>query len=129
MGHLGDELLELFDLPEDASTLITGGADKGVARETIDRLSESMRIKVGLAKLGFAVERIEQHAEQQNGRIGEQEKRCDAVQAGESAHGCAHLDSLSERVSKWVVAQSITMAILAAVGIAGIGLAITKIFL
>jgi len=128
MGHLGDELMELFDLDDEASTLIAGGADRAVARETIDRLSESMRMKVGLAKVGFSIERINENMEKQNGRIGVQEKRCDNIQGGETAHGCAHLDTLSERVSRWVVAQSLTMAILAAVGVAGIGLAMRAIF-
>ena len=119
MGHLGDELLELFDLPSEASTLITGGGDKSVARETIDRLSEAMRIKVGLAKLGFAMERVNENMEKQNGRIGKQETQCADIQAGKTPYGCGHLENLKSTFWRFV-AVSFTLPIVITLVIAGI---------
>ena len=124
MGRLGDELMELFDLPEDASTLIAGGADRAVARETIDRLSESMRVKVGLAKVGFAIERINENMEKANGRIGKQEDRCTAIQAGETPYGCAHLENLKGTFWRFV-AVSFTLPIVTTLVILGIRWAVT----
>ena len=130
MPHLGNDLLELLQLPDDISTIITNGEgsiSKVLGQERLSRITGEMQIKIALAKIAFAVQYAGDHRDRLERGIGDQKTRCDNVQSGESAQGCGHLSKLSERVSRWVVAQNITMAILTAVGLAGIGFAVWAI--
>ena len=130
MPHLGNDLLELLQLPDDISTIITNGEgsiSKVLGQERLSRITGEMQIKIALAKIAFAVQYAGDHRDRLETDLGKHIARFERIQSGDSAHGCAHLDSLAERVSRWVVAQNITMAILTAVGLAGIGFAVWAI--
>ena len=128
-NSIANDLMEMFDLPDDLSTIITGerGELNAVAHEMLSRMTEAGQIKVGLAKLAFSVDRLRETVTVQNSRVSKQEARCQAIQEGESAHGCAHLDSLAAHVGNWIVAQKITTGILAVVGVAGLGFVVWAI--
>ena len=120
-NNLGDDLIKMFDLPDDLSTIITGGRGElnAVAHEMLSRMSEVGQVKVGVAKMAYYLDRLSEHLGDQAESAKRQMERCDKIQSGETQYGCAHLENLKGTFWKFV-AVSFCVPIVVALVITGI---------
>ena len=124
---LGNELLELLQLPDDISTVITadeGSLSKVLGHERMSRITGEMQIKIALAKIAYATEYAGDHRDRMDERLAGHIAKCDKIQAGETPFGCAHLEDMRGQFWRFV-AISFTLPIVIALIIAAIMRALT----
>jgi len=102
---VGEELAKLLGLSEEPTVLTAGRQSR-----------RDNEMRQAMIKLGFRLDRVFQEQLKTNGAVRSLRTEHDAIQKGESAHGCAHLDAVKSDV-RWIIRIGATVFI-ALMGIA-----------